>query len=324
MVIGVAAILFMVYLAGAADVINVLGQTDPLFVLAAISVEFFAIFLWAIRWKILLNPFASIPLQSSFNGILIGLFFNNITPVARAGGEPFRAYYLNKKETIDVEDAFATVAIDRILDSIPFQVFIILSLAYFIFFLKISANIVFILILFFILNLVLLSLVFYFSLNIKAAKKLMVSIFKFAAKFSTSVRKYEDRVEKAVEHYHRSIMTFSSQGGNLAVSLAFSFVLWFFVILRAYLVIIALGYHVSFMTVLIVQTIGTLVGIVPLLPGGLGYVDGIMAFLYLSFDFPPAAAVSASLLDRFISFWIVSAVGGGCIFMERELLKEDS
>ena len=75
------------------------------------------------------------------------------------------------------------------------------------------------------------------------------------------------------------------------------------------------------MTIMVVQVIGTLVGIVPLLPGGLGSVDGIMAFLYLSFDFPPAAAVSASLLDRFISFWIVSAVGGVLIFVERDFLK---
>ena len=318
---GVSIILFMVHLAGAGDVIEVVRQADHLILLAAVLVEFAAFFLWAVRWKILLKPFKSVSLANTYKGVLIGVFFNNITPVARAGGEPFRAYYMNKKEHIDFEDAFATVAIDRIMDSIPFQVFIIISLTYFLLFLKINIYMLVILFLIFIFNLILLSLVLYFSLNINAAKKLIFSIFRFVAKFSTRVRKYESQIEKAVEHYHGAIMKFSSQGGNLALSLSISFVFWFLVILRNYLVVMALGYDVSFLAIMMVQIVGTLVGILPLLPGGLGSVDGIFVFLYLSLQFPFAGAVSASLLDRFISFWIAAAVGGIVVVLEREFLK---
>lgn len=314
----------MVHLAGAADVVEAVSQANPLIFLAAVSLEFIALFLWAQRWKTLLNPFKSISLKNSCKGVLIGVFFNNVTPIAKAGGEPFRAYYMGKKEHIDFEDAFATVAVDRIMDSIPFQVFIIISLTYFVFFMKANAQMIVILFLIFILNLALLSFILYFSLNIEATKKLTFSIFRVAARFSKRVEKYKDRIETAVERYHGAIMRFSSQGGNLAVSLSISFVFWFSVILRNYLVVLALGYHISFMAVVVVQTIGTLVGVIPLLPGGLGSVDGIMVFLFLSFQFPPAAAVSVSLLDRFISFWIMTAVGGVCTVRERQFLgKKD-
>lgn len=120
-----------------------------------------------------------------------------------------------------------------------------------------------ILFLVFIFNLILLSLVLYFSLNLKAANKLMFSMFRFVAEFSIRVKRYESQIEKAVEHYHGAIMKFSLQGGNLALSLSISFVFWFLVILRNCLVVMALGYNVSFLAIVMVQIVGTLVGILP-------------------------------------------------------------
>jgi uncharacterized protein (TIRG00374 family) len=174
----------------------------------------------------------------------------------------------------------------------------------------------------FLFNLILLSLVLYFSFSLKAAKKLMFSLFRIFAKFSKRLRKYESQVEKAVEQYHSAIRTLSSQGGDLAFSLSISFVFWFLAVLRNYVVVLALGYQVDFMVIVVVQMVGTLAGVLPILPGGLGSIDGVMVFLYLSFDFPAPLAVTASLLDRFISFWITTAVCGVCVFLERGFLQD--
>ncbi|KYK37324.1 MAG: flippase-like domain-containing protein [Theionarchaea archaeon] len=321
---GVTIVLLMVHLVGTGDVIEVLRKADPLFFGIAVVFQFAALTLWAVRWKILLRSFQPVALRNALKGILIGLFFNNITPVARAGGEPFRAYYIERRETIDFEDAFAAVAIDRVLDSLPFMAIIAFSLLYFIFILEISFEMIIFLSLAFIFNVVLLSLVLYFSFSLGAAKKLMFSILRFVSRFSNRLQEYESQVEEAVEQYHTAVKMLSSRKRDLAVSLAISFVFWFLAILRNYLVVMALGYHVNFMAIVVVQTVGTLAGVLPILPGGLGSIDGIMVFLYLSFNFPAVLAVTASLLDRFISFWITTAVGGACVFVERDFLKNES
>ncbi len=320
--IGLSFVLLMVHAVGAGDVLDELSRADPSLFGLALLCQFIAVVLWSLRWRILLKPFKSVRLKNSLMGIFIGLFFNNITPVARAGGEPFRAYFMEKKEHINFEHAFATVAIDRILDSLPFMIIITFSMAYFIIILETSVQMIIVLSLAFLFNLILLSLVLYFSFSLKAAKKLMFTIFRIFAKFSKRVKKYESRVETAVEQYHTAIRTLSSRGGDLAMCLSISFVFWFLVILRNYLVVIALGYEVNFMVVVVVQMVGALVGILPILPGGLGSIEAVMVFLFFSFNFPPDAAMTASLLDRFISFWITTAVSGTVVFIERGFLKD--
>ncbi|MBU7048416.1 MAG: flippase-like domain-containing protein [Theionarchaea archaeon] len=322
LLVGIAVVLLMVHYIGVSSVIEVLTQVDPLIFAAALCCQAAALLLWSWRWKILLRPFHAVHYRNALKGTLIGVFFNNITPVARAGGEPFRAYFLQSKEGVDFEDAFATVAIDRILDSFPFLVIIIATLVYFVFLLEISVQMIIIVCLALVFNVVLLSLVLYFSLSLKAAKKLMFSIMRIVAKFSNRLEKYESQIEEAIEQYHGAIRTLSSRGKDLIVCLTISFLFWFTAILRNYLVVVALGYEVDFIVIVVVQMVGTLVGILPILPGGLGSIDGAMAFLYYSFRFPVAVALTASLLDRFISFWLMLAVGALVVFMERRFLEE--
>ncbi|MBU7010189.1 MAG: flippase-like domain-containing protein [Theionarchaea archaeon] len=317
---GVSVIIFMMHLAGIGEVIDVLYHARPIVVLAA-ACQVIAILLWSLRWKILLRPFQPVTFTTVIKGILIGMFFSNITPVARAGGEPFRAYYMEKKAHIPIEDAFATVVVDRILDSIPFMVIIAIFLTYFALRMEISTQMMIILSLVFFFNLFLLSLVLYFSLNVKAAKKLVNLLLRLVSKFFKRAEDYQERIEVAVDQYHNALRKFSSQKRNLMYSLSVSFVFWFFLILRCYLVVAALGYHMPFMGVAVVQTAGPLVGILPLLPGGVGSVDGTMVFLYISFDFTTVAGVSISLVDRFLSFWLPTIIGGLCVFVERDFLK---
>lgn len=87
------------------------------------------------------------------------------------------------------------------------------------------------------------------------------------------------------------------------------------------MIVLALGYKINFMVIMVIQTVSILVGIIPFLPGGLGSIDGIMVFLFMSFKFPAAAAVTVSLLDRFVSFWLMMGVGAIVVFAERKFLK---
>lgn len=318
---GISIIFLMVYFVGVEDVVALLSQVDPLIFTAAVVCEIIAVFLWSLKWRILLNSFKPVSMKNTVKGILIGMFFNNITPVTRAGGEPLRAYFMERKEGVNFSDAFATAAVDRILDSFPFMIAISISLIYFMF-MNIGIKMLIIILFALLFNVIILSLALYFSLSLKAAKKLMFSILRFVAMFSNRLEKYESKIEAAVEQYHGAIRTLSAQGGNLVSCLFISFGFWFMTMLRGYLVVIALGYEVDFIVIVVVQMVGALVGAVPVLPGGLGSIDGIMVFLYYSFHFPAPVAMTASLVDRFISFWIMTAVGGACVITERAFLQK--
>lgn len=321
--VGIFFIFLMVELAGIEEIMEVLEEADPLLFVAAFTCEIVSLFFWAGRWKVLLRPFGNVSLKNCLLGILIGVFFNNITPMARAGGEPFRAYFMQEKAKVEFEDAFATVTVDHVLDAFPFVFIISAVLVYFLLIAQTSAQMITIICGSFFFNMALLILALYFSLNLKAARNLVSAFFALVKVFTSALEKYRDRVDSAVEQYVKAMKTLSTRRKDLATSLAISFVFWFFLILRNYLVVISLGIEVDFAVIVVVQVVGTLAGMLPLLPGGLGSVEGTAVFLYLSFGFLPAEAVLASLADRLISFWMTTAVGFVFVLLEEEYLRID-
>jgi uncharacterized protein (TIRG00374 family) len=53
----------------------------------------------------------------------------------------------------------------------------------------------------------------------------------------------------------------------------------------------------------------SLVGMVPLLPGGLGAIDGIMIVLYHSAGITASVSAAATVVERLISFWMTTFIG---------------
>ena len=52
---------------------------------------------------------------------------------------------------------------------------------------------------------------------------------------------------------------------------------------------------------------------IPLLPGGLGAVDGMMIILYSAAGVPPSISAAATIVERLISFWMTSFIGLGML-----------
>jgi glycosyltransferase 2 family protein len=55
--------------------------------------------------------------------------------------------------------------------------------------------------------------------------------------------------------------------------------------------------------------ISNLIGIIPILPGGVGTVDGTMILLYSLAGVNPSISAAATILERLISFWMTSILG---------------
>lgn len=324
LLLGVFIIVLIVHFVGTEDVIDAMLKANPVIFGGAILCQAAAILCWALRWKILFRSVHPVRFRNVLSGVIIGIFFNNITPIAKAGGEPFRAYFLKEKEGINFENAFATVAIDRVLESFPFLIILVVTLVYFVLRLQVGWTMIFILCIAVVVNVGLLSLVLYVSFSLHAAKRLMFSCLRLVARFSNRLDKYESKMEKAVEQYHGAVRAVSSQKSVLITSLFISTFFWLLTFMRNYLVVLALGYDVDFIVIVVVQIVAALTGILPILPGGLGSTDGVMIFLYYSFNFSAPVAVTVSLLDRFIAFWLMNMVGVIFVVLEQDFLKGDN
>jgi glycosyltransferase 2 family protein len=83
----------------------------------------------AIRWGVMLEPVKKdIPFSSLFATTAIGYMVNNLIP---RSGEVVRPYLLGKREQISRTSAFATIIVERILDTVMFLAMFGMGLIYF-------------------------------------------------------------------------------------------------------------------------------------------------------------------------------------------------
>ena len=75
------------------------------------------------------------------------------------------------------------------------------------------------------------------------------------------------------------------------------------------MVFLAFGAKVSPIVIGEVFILASFVGMIPLLPGGLGAIDGIMILFYANAGITASLSAAATVVERLISFWMTTFVG---------------
>lgn len=246
--------------------------------------------------------------------LLSGIFVNTAVPSAKVGGEPLRAYMFSKLGKVSLDKSFASVATDRALDGIPFIAIIYASLTVAIFTWNLPLYVIFILLLASAVLTVGVVAFLYVCMNPVPAKGLIQWLIRRLRRVISKFRpvKYVERkVEDLIESFGLRAQAILTNKRYSSPALALSFTYWILTVLRMWLVFLALGHSVSFVTIGLAVTLGLVLQAVPI-PGGLGVVEGMYTFIFQAAGIPAGAAFSAAMLDRGISFWFTSlfSVGG--------------
>ena len=308
---GLVIMAVMLYFIGIDEVIEALKLSNLWLVLLAIVIQIFTYFLYTWRWNII-NKTANMDLgiKKSLPMVLVSLAVNNITPSGRGGGEPVRAYLLAKEGHFKFEDTFATVIADRALDTFPFVILAILTIIGIILTFSLDIKLIAFLVICVTLITAAVILMIYVCINEAFGVKLTSWIIKIVRRLYKKFNEgTEQRIIEAVKVFQARMNALLRDRTILYHALPLSFVIWIFEILRVYVVFLAFGANVSPIIIGEVFILASFVGMIPLLPGGLGAVDGIMILFYATAGITASISAAATVVERLISFWMTTFVG---------------
>lgn len=311
MLIGLAVLVVMVLFIGPANIESAIAMANPWYLTLAVIIQLVIYGVWIERWAVTTSSVGiSVKRRHLLPMLLVGLAINNLTPSGRGGGEPVRAYILGKYSRSPTENAFATVIADRGLDTFPFIALAVITIIAAVFHLNLPQWIVIALIICLIVLIVIFVLALYMSINREFGDKFIRFILRILKKIS---RKTHDKIEKrainAVEGFQNSMKIMLSDRKVFLYGIPLSFLIWALEILRVYVVFLALNVNAPLEIIAAVFVIATLIGMIPLLPGGLGAVDGMMILLYSYAGISPSISAAATLVERLISFWMTTILG---------------
>lgn len=311
MLAGVGVLALMVLFIGPEKIESAIQQSNPWYLALAVIIQLAIYGLWTERWSITTSSLdISIKRRHLFPMLLVGLALNNITPSGRGGGEPVRAYLLSKYSQSPFENAFATVIADRGLDTFPFIALAIITIITAILYINLPQWMVITLVVGLIILIVVFFLALYMSINREFGDRAVRWFLKVLKRISSKMHnRIEHRAINAVGGFQESMKVMITDRKVLLYGIPLSFLIWGLEIMRVYVVFLALNINAPLEIIAAVFVISTLIGMIPLLPGGLGAVDGMMILLYSYAGIPASISAAATLVERLISFWMTTILG---------------
>ncbi|ASJ06180.1 lysylphosphatidylglycerol synthase transmembrane domain-containing protein [Thermococcus pacificus] len=315
--VGLLIIFLLLWWAGLEDVLEILRTARPDYFALAVLAYIGSLLAWALRWRVLLKSLdIGVGFKTIVGALFAGVFVNNVTPGARGGGEPVRMYYISKRTGEPYGHVFATVMMDRIMDVIP-VVFMLLIATVHVY--RLGS---------FTLTLTIFLLDVFFAFVTLATVGILLSerktkgiLYWFYRRFKRLMPgkaiKYEEKfvhaVEVSVPQFQENFKVLMRHKRAFVLSLFWSFVSWTLILLRSYFIFISINSPIKLVDVMVVQMIGIVVGMFAVVPGGAGLIEAINSGVYVLLGINKEIAVTATILERLISYWAPTFIGAGIL-----------
>ncbi|NWF77328.1 MAG: flippase-like domain-containing protein [Chloroflexi bacterium] len=292
------------------QMLGAVRTANPVFIVVAIAVYFFSVGIWAIRWQ---KALSFINCETSFSAryliLCATIFFNNITPGARVGGDPFgRVYMLHKLENTSYSSGMASSIGEHALTPLVIVSFLIAGL--FLQFGKTSLRLGLVLILaliFAAFGIVFIPRVFFKrKIAVKRISKITNRVLGWFGKGGSV-----EEIMGGIEAFYTSSYSTIDKWRKIFWIGLFTLVIGALDVFRLYIIFLALGYYPKLSMLLVASALPTIVGLIPFLPGGLVIVEGSLISIFALFGVPLNLAIAATAIERGISFVLSTIVGAG-------------
>ncbi len=294
------------------EMLEVIRNANYLLIGSAVALYFINLAIWAGRWQTALSFInCRIGFGSRYFIICAAVFLNNISPGARVGGDPFgRIYMLHKLENISYSSGMASLIGEFALTPLIVVSFLMGGLL--LQFGKGSIQLSLILMVAWVLAA--LGTIFVPRLFFKkrvAIKGISNITSRVLGRFGKSTN-IQETVE-GIEALYSSTYTIMDAWQKVLLIGGWTLLIGVSDILRLSAIFLALGYHPTLSTLLIASSLEIVVGLVPLLPGGLVLVEGSLISGLALLGIPLDVAMAATLIERGITF-VLSTIVGGAVF----------
>ncbi len=280
---------------------DVIKTANIWLILLAVFIHLFVVWIRSLRWGFIIKQ----PWEFKKNFIVktIGLFAGNFTPM-RSGGEILSAVTAKNINQITLSKGLSAGLTERFFDSIIVAVLLIMC-AFLIPKVRLIA------ILGGLVSLGLLILIY--LINWREDTSLWIynrihSILRFLPISEELVENFYQKFTsglKSIVEYTRSFSGLK----NLLIVLFLTLGSWIFECVRLYVVFTAFNVEISFVAIIIIFLLANIIGIITVLPGGIGSIELSLTGLFMLFQIPSALGGSIAMVDRLASFWVVTALG---------------
>jgi len=280
--------------------LSVIRQVHPLLYAAAFAAFYLSFAVRAVRWRLLLaNSGEDGPLPGLWRVLMVAWFANCLLPAKM--GDLYRAHVLRRMYPISGSKGLGTVVTERFID---FGVLMAMLLG--------SGLIAF---------RSRVPRVFVPALAAGVVLALANVGILLIARFSRGqlTRFLPAALAGRLRRFKAGLLDSLGPAASLATLLAMTAAVWLLESARLFLVVHALPLHftVSLPQVIFIALVASLLTTIPALPGGLILVEGGIVAVLAFFGMNPSAALSVALLDRFVSYWSVIAVGLVVFLLQR-------
>lgn len=287
------------------DFVAVLREVNYWYLLGAMIIQFFAVWLRALRWKWLLIPIKDVNISPLFDATMIGYFGNNVLPLRM--GELLKAYVVSNKFQLSTSKILGTLIVDRILDLIALVVFAI----FFLFnssLLNISQWIVIVSI---IITIIVFSGLIYLGRKKPDSEKIKQKYTVFNSKIGSKLFHILSNLFSGLTVLNKTPKKFGVYG--------FITVLWFFYFLSFVFMAMAVNLPLKLMDIGVLYVMLTIAISIPAAPGYVGTYHATCVAVLTNFYNIDIAASQAFAIISHATVFIPFVVVGAIIFVKNSL-----
>lgn len=315
LLVSLILVILLVLWIGPSNIVKALETADWWFILLAAVIHIVVVWIRSVRWGFIIKQ--TTKFKKNFIVKTIGLFAGNFSPM-RSAGEVFTAVAGKKINHISLSEGLSAGLTERFFDLAIAGTLLIISGLFLpkIRLIAIAGGA---------LSLTVMFVVYLINWREGSGVWLYDKIHPLISKLPLQKEVLDNiyqRLTRGLEGVINYANSFTSIK-NLSFVFILSMLSWLLECVRLYTVFYAFHVEMNFVAIVIIFLLANVVGVLSALPGGLGSIEISLTGLFVLFGVPSAIAGSIALVDRLVSFWLVTVLGIiFSVFYARDILGE--